>query len=138
VLFGVAGNNQLIVYPGTASTNNIAFNMSGTGAFQFRGNLVLGSGGNNQAQLNFGNTAADPVILTATGAGGMQLGGPVRFLSTVGFNNTAAIAKPTGWGAATGTATRTTFLTSSVTLVTLAEHVKALIDDLTAYGLIGP
>ena len=138
VSFGVAGNNQLIVFPGTASTNNIGFNMSGTGAFQFRANLVLGSAGNNQALLNFGNTATDPVILNATGAGGIQLGGPVRFLSTVGFNNTAAIAKPTGWGAATGTATRTTFLTSSVTLATLAEHVKALIDDLTAYGLIGP
>jgi hypothetical protein len=56
----------------------------------------------------------------------------------MGFNGTAPIAKPTGWGAATGTATRSTFVTGSVTLPTLAEHVKALIDDLTAYGLIGP
>lgn len=42
-----------------------------------------------------------------------------------------------GWAAATGTATRTTFATASVTLPQLAEHVKALIDDLVAHGLIG-
>jgi hypothetical protein len=43
----------------------------------------------------------------------------------------------TGWTAATGTATRTTFATSTVTLPQLAERVKALIDDLSAHGLIG-
>src|SRR5712691_10296941 len=37
--------------------------------------------------------------------------------------------------AATGTPTRTTFSTGSVTLPVLAEHVKALIDDLTALGI---
>lgn len=42
-----------------------------------------------------------------------------------------------GWQAATGTATRTTFVTSTVTLPQLAERVKALIDDLTTHGLIG-
>ncbi|WJR67228.1 glycosyl hydrolase family 28-related protein [Neorhizobium sp. CSC1952] len=45
--------------------------------------------------------------------------------------------RQTGWGAPTGTATRTTFATSTVTLPQLAEHVKALIDDLTSHGLIG-
>lgn len=43
----------------------------------------------------------------------------------------------TGWAAATGTATRSTFATGTVTLPQLAEHVKALIDDLMAHGLIG-
>lgn len=42
-----------------------------------------------------------------------------------------------GWTAPTGTATRTTFVTSTVTLPQLAERVKALIDDLTTHGLIG-
>lgn len=46
-------------------------------------------------------------------------------------------ARRTGWAAATGTATRTTFVTSSVTLPQLAERVKALIDDLMTHGLIG-
>lgn len=46
-------------------------------------------------------------------------------------------ARRTGWAAATGTATRTTFATSTVTTSQLAERVKALIDDLIAHGLIG-
>jgi hypothetical protein len=41
-----------------------------------------------------------------------------------------------GWGAATGTATRTTFATASVTTEQLAQRVKALIDDLSTHGLI--
>jgi hypothetical protein len=45
--------------------------------------------------------------------------------------------RATGWGAATGTATRTTFATSTVTTAELAQRVKALIDDLTTHGLIG-
>jgi hypothetical protein len=46
-------------------------------------------------------------------------------------------ARQTGWTAATGTATRTTFATGSVTTAQLAERVKALIDDLITHGLIG-
>jgi hypothetical protein len=42
-----------------------------------------------------------------------------------------------GWTAATGTPTRTTFATSTVTTAQLAERVKALIDDLISHGLIG-
>lgn len=46
-------------------------------------------------------------------------------------------ARITGWGAPTGTPTRTTFATGTVTLTQLAERVKALIDDLTTHGVIG-
>jgi len=45
--------------------------------------------------------------------------------------------RKTGWAAPTGTATRTTFATSTVTLPQLAERLKALIDDLISHGLIG-
>ena len=48
--------------------------------------------------------------------------------------------RKTGWSTATGTATRTTFDTTTVTTQQLAERVKALIDDLHAtagHGLIG-
>lgn len=48
--------------------------------------------------------------------------------------------RKTGWATATGTATRTTFDTATVTTAQLAERVKALIDDLHAtagHGLIG-
>jgi hypothetical protein len=46
-------------------------------------------------------------------------------------------SRKTGWAAPTGTATRSTFATSTVTTAQLAERVKALIDDLTTHGLIG-
>ena len=45
--------------------------------------------------------------------------------------------RKTGWGNFGGTATRTTFTTSTVTLEQLAERMKALIDDLKTHGLIG-
>ena len=48
--------------------------------------------------------------------------------------------RKTGWAIPTGTATRTTFATGSVTLPQLAERVKALIEDLhgtAGHGLIG-
>ena len=46
-------------------------------------------------------------------------------------------ARKTGWVAPTGTATRTTFETSTATTAQLAERLKALLDDLTAHGIIG-
>jgi len=46
-------------------------------------------------------------------------------------------ARQTGWTAPTGTATRSGFATSTVTTEVLAQHVKALVDDLTTHGLIG-
>lgn len=61
-----------------------------------------------------------------------------KFTGFIGFQGAAPTGKATGYSTPTGTATRATFATSSVTLPVLAEHVKALIDDLTAYGLIGP
>lgn len=42
-----------------------------------------------------------------------------------------------GWAAATGTATRSTFDTTTVTTAQLAERLKALIDDLITQCLIG-
>lgn len=44
----------------------------------------------------------------------------------------------TGWGDPTGTATRTTFATGSVTLPQLAERVMAIILDLKAGKVPGP
>jgi hypothetical protein len=42
-----------------------------------------------------------------------------------------------GWTPPTGVSSRATFDTASVSLVELAQRVRALIDDLTAHGLIG-
>ena len=60
------------------------------------------------------------------------------FRGALSLNGTQVIStRRTGWIAPTGTATRTTFATSTVTLSELAETVKALIDDLINHGLIG-
>lgn len=65
-------------------------------------------------------------------AGGLAVGGAV----SVGGGQVVA-ARRTGWSAPSGTASRATFDTASVTTEALAERVKALIDDLAAHGLIG-
>ncbi len=54
----------------------------------------------------------------------------------IGFLGAAAVARAT-MAAATGSATRTTFDTTTVTVAQLAERVKALIDDSRSYGLHG-
>ncbi len=60
------------------------------------------------------------------------------FRGALSLNATQVVStRRTGWTAPTGTPTRTTFVTSTVTLTGLAERVKALIDDLITHGLIG-
>jgi hypothetical protein len=68
--------------------------------------------------------------LVALGAG--YFGGPLSIsdVQVVG-------GRRGGWGAPSGTATRTGFDTATATTGQLAERLKALIDDLTAHGLIG-
>jgi hypothetical protein len=84
-------------------------------------------------------TVTNPYALYVN-AGTSFFGGNVN-LSTGNeyrINNTKVVgARVTGWTAATGTATRTAFATSTVTTAQLAERVKALIDDLISHGLIG-
>lgn len=48
----------------------------------------------------------------------------------------ADLAATPGWAQATGTATRTTFDTATVTLPLLAQRVKALIDDFFTRGTL--
>lgn len=52
------------------------------------------------------------------------------------FRSVRSEDAPTSVAAATGTATRTTFATGSVTLPQLAERVAALIADLKTAGVI--
>lgn len=73
--------------------------------------------------------------LTDPGAGNFNA------LTAFYVNNVKVVGtRKTGWATATGTATRTTFDTATVTTAQLAERVKALIDDLhqtAGHGLIG-
>jgi hypothetical protein len=71
-----------------------------------------------------------------------QFGGSTKIafasLGRILVNGTQVVSdRQTGWSAATGTATRTTFATTTVTTEQLAQRVKALIDDLSLHGLIG-
>lgn len=78
------------------------------------------------------NDSTNTLIFFIRNDGLLNMKGPIQI-------NAAQVvtSRRTGWAAATGTATRTTFATGSVTLAALAEHVKALIDDLITHGLIG-
>jgi hypothetical protein len=79
------------------------------------------------AGLVIGSAGTDP------GVGNLNIhSGELRMANTKVLG-----ARIAGWGAPTGTPTRTTFATGSVTLPQLAERVKALIDDLTTHGAIG-
>lgn len=86
------------------------------------------------------NIARDTGIITQNGStnigADLAIGGALDHNgSTVGFYGATPVARQT-YGAPTGTATRTTFATDSVTLPQLAERVKALIDDLRSVGLM--
>lgn len=73
--------------------------------------------------------------------GTLKVSGNIDMVSAVGAYKCDGVqvlqTRKTGWSAATGTKTRTTFATSTVTTTQLAERVAALIDDLTSHGLIG-
>ena len=115
-----------------------------------KGRLIY-AGGNVAGSKYFGfiNTAGDYLgffaddarFLTSGAATIMTIdstGPNLASGKTLRVNSTQVVSsRKTGWAAATGTATRTTFATGTVTTAQLAERVKALIDDLISHGLIG-
>lgn len=94
---------------------------------------------NNAGGIKFRNAAnsADVNVLEVGGTNIVTLGDASKPLaltgSTIAFFAGTGLAVPT-YGAPTGTPTRTTFATGSVTLVQLAERVKAMIDDFRTSG----
>jgi len=125
----------------------------GTGAAQY-GFLrwspittIFSVGTDANAPLALVTNNADRLRITAAGNVGIGTSSPTVKLDVAGDINTSeaygvdgvqvVANRRTGWTAATGTATRTSFATSTVTTEQLAERVKALIDDLANHGLIG-
>jgi hypothetical protein len=104
---------RLIRQSGGANTNTQLAHR-GTGALQ----LIAQDAGSIELATN------SVVRLSISGAGG------------IGFYGATPVARPT-YTAPTGIATRSGFATGSVTLSVLAEHVKAMIDDLRGCGLFG-
>jgi len=89
----------------------------------------------NDIAFDFSNNFT--TIVRIFGNGNINASGRVTATSFFVGTNQVVSARRTGWAVPTGTATRTTFATSTITLSQLAERVKGLIDDLTAHGLIG-
>jgi hypothetical protein len=86
---------------------------------------------------NIGGTAACADI---TASGTIDSTGLVNTAAEFRVDNTRVVTnRQTGWSAPTGTSTRTTFDTATVTLPQLAERFKALYEDLSSaagHGLI--
>jgi hypothetical protein len=140
----------------TSGTNDIAL----FATLQELGGLIRFSDGNTTVNPRLGantnslvfhtnasGTATERMRIDASGNVGINDTAPAYHLDVNGDANVTGVwrvddtqvvtNRRTGWAAPTGTATRTTFATSTVTTAQLAERVKALIDDLTTHGLIG-
>ena len=129
---------RLVAADGSDSLPSITFTGDGnTGIFHPAADTIA-----------FCKDATEVMRITSDGKVGIGTSSPGYLLDVDGIVNTTASfrvngvfvvgARQTGWTAPTGTATRTTFATASVTLPQLAQRVHALIDDLIAHGLIGP
>jgi hypothetical protein len=117
---GLAG--AAFVFGNIAQTIDLVYNATVYGRITAGGAYIIGSG-------------------TDDASGAMvQVTGNVNVHSGYAYylNNVKVLgARITGWGAPTGTASRATFDTSTVTHATLSQVVKALIDDLRTHGVIG-
>lgn len=128
---GVNGKNIASFNHVASAVNYVAFTNATTG--------------NLPSIVPAGDDANEGLFLSGKGTGSLYMAAGngsarLRLNNTgMGFFATSPVAQKTGWGVATGTATRTTFDTTTVTTAQLAERVKALIDDLhstAGYGVI--
>lgn len=139
---GVGG--QCSFYSGGGRTGGAVNFIGGAGTVTGGAvNLAAGDGGTTGGNVNIapgiGGTNPGSLLLnSASGsATGIQITDDNAGNTLIGMNGATPVAQSTGWGAPTGTATKTTFDTSTVTLPQLAERVKALIDFALLRGDIG-
>lgn len=97
--------------------------------------LALRDGGGGTSFAGTLNVA----IISGTGAWStsstISATGAINSVAQYNVNSTKVVgARQTGWAAPTGTSTRTTFDTATVTTAQLAERVKALLEDLGSVG----
>lgn len=131
------GSGRLRVGDGSGAAPSLAFVSHAGLGFYLNGTNVIGV------------SAAGAAININFGPAGMRIGsglvdpgaGKLNVLNAIQVNNSDVVrSRKTGWGRASGTFTRTTFATGSITLPQLAERVAALIEDFHAdsgHGLIG-
>ena len=152
----VNGNSNALMFVkgnGSSDTDVVSFSPSYFSNYGAGVNVVSlnTTAGSNAPMLGVGNWSSSSPASTFrvgvqhTGIYGQEYGAGSTlvhsFTLTIGglyFDATKVVTyRQTGWTGASGTPTRTTFATGSVTLPQLAERVKALIDDLITHGLIG-
>lgn len=118
----------------TFSSGGVAFRMAEAHKFALNATnsrYVTYSAG----KFQYWNGGGTPALEVDDTGNKLNLQGVVQILGTQ-----VLTSRRTGYtNAMTGTANRATaYDTSTVTLVQLAERVKALLDDLTTHGIIGP
>ena len=130
-----SGNNVLSISP-TIYTPTISGNITLNGSTYIdAGSNYLGIIGSSVIQLiriGYSSITLDAGYLSLSDSVNVPAFGQYRVDGTKVVG-----ARETGWYAATGTASTSTFATSTVTLEQLAQRVKALIDSLMTHGLIG-
>lgn len=98
------------------------------------------AGGAND-NLAFSNPGTGAIIFSQAGAETARFdttGLNLATGKTIRVNSVQVLgARRTGWQVPSGTFSKSTFSTSTVTVTQLAERVKALIDDLLFHGIIG-
>lgn len=115
---GLAVRGGVSFFNGLSGSDAVEPNWQGGQRIMFIGNRTSAPTGNPSSGYYNYASSGNPVFRTS--------GGAIVTLTTT-----------TGWGTPTGTLTRTTFDTTTVTLSELAERVAALISDLkTVNGLL--
>jgi len=123
--------------PGAVTVNGLSGNVgfdqtSGHSGFTFSNsapNIILVSPLTTKGDL-YAHNGTNGVRMAVGASGGFLQVDPAQ---ATGLTYVLGV---TGWVAATGTATRSTFDTTTVTLPELAERLKALIDDLLSLKAI--
>ncbi len=140
---GSANRNKgfALITSGTITLNSTPLTFTQVSA---AGQLIGGNGLINSGQALDVVTASSSRIVVAPDAIDLATTGvtPATYGRVVvdSYGRVISGSNPSamGWASPTGNPNRQTFVTSTVTTVGLAERLKALIDDLTAIGVLKP